>query len=278
MIKGIISFAAVFLAISLPADFALAQIYDTSISAATAGAGRAAVDTGEPSFLNPAILMHLRGNHFLFSRGQQDFAVYFSDNNRDIVFPAALAFVQRTFGDVKSSVLQDVRLTIADRLGDQWAFGINIHHYQIRNDDGSFGEINGDIGLLYTPTPDWGLAYVTYEILGGKEEIPTGHRLSRQTALAANYLYGKIMRFRADILSAPNNNFSQTKTMFGYEIYLNEFILARVGYQDDRYNDVRQASVGIGFDLPKFDINYAYVRQVPQNIQEQHSIDFALSF
>jgi hypothetical protein len=253
-----------------------AQIYNSSISAATAGAGVASIDIGEASFNNPATLVHLQGRNILYSQGQSEYAVFTSDNSRDIVFPAAVAYVQINDEDA-DIIVKDLRLTLADTIGGQWGFGVTIHQYQVVATQ-NFKENNADVGLIYIPNPDWGVGFTTYNVSGGQEEVPEAFRLHKKTALGLNYLFGKIMRFRLDVRSAPNNNFSLPTTMAGYEIYLNEFILARLGYQEDRHSEVNEASLGIGFDLPKFDLKYAYVRHVPENLREKHSIDLAITF
>jgi hypothetical protein len=267
-----------FFILILFSQISFAQIYNSSIVSATAGSGRAAVDVGDPSFLNPATLVHLRGRTFLLSAAKDEFAVATSENNPDTIFPAALSYVQRKFDGAGDPVMHDIRLTLAEKMGVKWGFGMTPHYYQLRYNEEVFNQTNADVGLIYTPNQNWGLGFVAYDVGGPKEEMPEALRLQKRTGLGANYLYGKIMRFRLDTLSAPNNNFSLLTTSGGYEIYFNEWVIGRLGYQDDRFNDTRSASLGFGLDLPKFDVNYAFVSELPRNENERHSIDLTLSF
>src|SRR5688500_10317722 len=139
-----------------------AQIYNSAISAATGGAGRAAIDIGEPSFSNPATLLHLRGNHFLYSQGQEEFAAAVSDNNKDNICPAGLAYFHKNSDLDGTPAIKDVRLTLADRIGDsRWGFGVTVHQFRVDTTDDTYTEINADVGIIFTPTPDWGLALVS---------------------------------------------------------------------------------------------------------------------
>lgn len=264
--------------LSLISVSAGAQIYNSSVVAATGGTGRASVDIGEASFINPATLVHLRGTHILLSQTKSDVAASISENTPDIIFPASLAYVQKKLDGAKNPVLHDMRLTLAEKMGTKWGFGFTAHYYQVREDEDAFQQTNGDVGIVYTPTPSWGLALVSYDVAGSREDLPLAYRLTSKTGGGLNYLYGDKMRFRLDALSAPNNNFSKMTTMVGYEIYLNKWVLARLGHQEDRFNEARYGSLGIGLDLPRFDLNYAFVSELPRNESERHSIDLAISF
>jgi hypothetical protein len=272
--KLLISFLMVYFSSSL----ATAQIYNSSVTQGTAGTGRAAIDVGNGSFINPATLVHLRGNQILLSQSKNEFAASISENSREIIFPGALGYVQRKFDVPGEPVMHDIRLTLAEAITGKLTFGLTAHYYQLRQDDTHFQQINGDYGLLYTPSPVLGLALVGYDILGEKEELPQAYRLSPKVGLGFNWLYNQTMRLRGDIISAPNNNFNKLTRMLGYEVYLNKWILARLGYQEDAVNEANYGSLGFGLDLPRFDINYAFFSELPRNEYERHSIDLALTF
>jgi hypothetical protein len=268
----------VFLTIYLIAQVSFAQIYNSSVTAATAGSGRAAVDIGEASFLNPAALVHLRGSNILLSQSKSEFAASVSENNPQVIFPAALGYVQKILDGPRDPKMHDMRVTLADKIGNRWSVGVTGHYYEVKNDLQDYNETNADVGLMFTPTRNWGLAVVSYDVGVIKQEMPEAFRLTKTTGAGLIYLYHDRMRFRFDALSAPNNNFSLMTTMLGYEVYLSKWVVGRMGHQEDRFNEARYATFGIGLDLPRFDLNYAFVSELPRNSTERHSIDLAVSF
>jgi hypothetical protein len=132
--------------------------------------------------------------------------------------------------------------------------------------------------LIYTPLSNWGLGVVGYNMMGGRAEMPKAYQLQQTTGFGVNWLYRPTMRFRLDTVTGPNNNFSKMARMLGYENYFNKWTVGRIGYQEDTYNEKTYASVGLGLDLPKFTLNYAFFSELPRNSTERHSIDLGLKF
>ena len=259
-------------------SLAFAQIYNSSVTSATAGSGRAATDIGEASFLNPATLVHQANRQILISQAKDELAIAISENSKDVIFPGSLGYVQRKLNSPLDAVMHDMRVTLAENIARNISFGLTGHYYQVTDSNDLYKQINVDMGLLYNPRPDWGLAVVAYDMAGGREEMPVAYRLTQKTGVGANWLYRQTMRVRLDAVSAPNNNFSKMTGMLGFENYYNRWIVGRVGYQDDTLTEKKSASLGFGVDLPKFAINYAFFSELPRNANERHSIDLGIKF
>ena len=259
-------------------SLAFAQIYNSSVTSATAGSGRAATDIGEASFLNPATLVHQPNRQILISEAKDELAIALSENSKDVIFPGSLGYVQRKLNSPLDAVMHDMRVTLAENIARNISFGLTGHYYQVTDSNDLYKQINIDMGLLYNPRPDWGLAVVAYDMVGGREEMPVAYRLTQKTGVGANWLYRQTMRVRLDAVSAPNNNFSKMTGMLGFENYYNRWIVGRVGYQDDTLTEKKSASLGFGVDLPKFSINYAFLSELPRNANERHSIDLGIKF
>jgi hypothetical protein len=263
----------VFLFLYLNVNSVFAQSYNSSISAATGGTGRAAIEAGDVSFLNPASLVHLRGQYFFSSMAVDEFAVSLSDNTQDSSFPGAMAFVKKQIEiDLGKVEQMDMSFSLAEYAFDKFGLGVTGHYIEQRIKDGeSYHKVNGDIGIIYTPEAHIGLAAVVYNLVGEKNEIPKELRTKTIGALGFNYIHRKTWRGRIDVDT-------ESTVMAGIETYLNRYIITRFGYSDDVDDERQLMTMGLGFKGPRFAINYAYEGN-PQNSSDyRHSVDLAVPF
>lgn len=263
---------SVFLFVYLIVNVATAQVYNSSISAAAGGTGRAAVEAGDAAFLNPGTLVHLRGLYLFSSFAKDEFAVSISDNSEESFMPAALSYVQRTSdlfsGEAKTS---DVSLSLAEFVVDKWALGVTGHYYEIKLPNSSYRQVNGDLGLIYTPQPHIGWGLIGYNLVGEEDKIPEAYRPKRSVGGGFNYIYRSMVRLRVDATS---------ESIFGagLETYLNKFLITRLGYSSDTDDKRELITAGAGFKGPKFALNYAYQGN-PQNSGDyRHSVDLEIPF
>lgn len=258
--------------IYLIVNVASAQVYNSSISAATGGTGRAAVEAGDASFLNPGILVHLRGRYFFSSVAKDEFAITLSDNTKDSLLPAALGYVQKksdtALGELKFS---DVSLALAEFAVDKIAVGLTGHYYEFKLPEPSYRQVNADLGVIYTPQSHIGWALVVYNIFGENKDIPEAFRPKTSVGGGFNYIYKALIRFRVDATS-------ESVFMAGVETYINQFIITRVGYSNDTDDERELWTAGLGFKGPRFALNYAYQGN-PQNSGDyRHSVDLVIPF
>lgn len=265
-------------------SFSFAQIYSSSSTAGTGGAGRAGVEIGDANYLNPASLVHMQGGHFFSDFAKNDLVVGLSESSRDILFPASFAYRQRSFLDPVSQQqvkMSESRLSVADFVVDRFSMGLTgVINRQVMSDTGTaYDQTNGDLGFFFTPNDHFGTALVGYNILGSlSEETPEELRLQREVALGMNYIYEKFLRARIDLVSSPNMNFGRPVWMGGVESMLSKFMVARFGFQDDVLNDRLLDTFGFGFNGPKFALNYAFMGSVNSKEISRHSVDLLLTF
>ncbi|MNJ91192.1 hypothetical protein D3C87_88390 [compost metagenome] len=266
--------------VKLPAFFlfyviafgAQAQVFNTSVSGATGGTGRAAVQAGDAMYLNAATLAHLRGRHIYFSANEDAWMGSLSDNTGTVI-PASLGFIQnktKALGqDVKQ---QNISLAVADFVMDRLTIGITGHYLQSKLDiTGSYQQTNADIGLLYTAAPALGVGLVVYNAFGEKNDIPEEIRLKTTAALGLNYVYKEFIRLRFDISSDPIY-------MAGFESYVSKWTIIRFGFQDDTDKKRKLWTGGFGFEGPKFGLSYAYQGNPDHSSDYRHSVDLQIPF
>jgi len=264
---------SVFLLIYTSANTAGAQVYNSSVSAAAGGTGRAAVEPGDASFLNPATLVHLGGRYLFTSFAKNEFAAALSDNTKESTIPASFSYMQKSSqttsrGDLKEN---DLAISLAEFVVDKWSVGLTGHYLSQDLPGSSYHTVNADFGVLYTPIPDVGVGLVGYNLFGENNDVP--EELRRKTTVAAgfNYIYKSMVRFRLDADS-------ESVVGVGLETFLNRFIVTRFGYSDDLNDPRNLLSAGLGFSGPRFRLNYAYVGNVQKSSDYRHSVDLIIPF
>jgi hypothetical protein len=262
----------VFLSFYFIVNVASAQVYNSSISLATGGTGRAAVESGDAALLNPATLVHLPGHYLYSSFSNDEYAFSIGDNSGESLFPAALGYVQKETSQALGDLIQqDLTLSLAEFVADQWAFGITGHYLQQKLPNSSYRQTNADIGLLYTPNSNVGLALVAYNIFGENTEIPENFRVRRSLVAGFNYIYRSTVRLRLDVST-------EQVFMSGLETYLNKFMITRIGFQNDNKNSRELLTAGLGFKGPRFAINYGYQGNILISSDYRHSVDLEIPF
>ncbi|MCB0369127.1 MAG: hypothetical protein KDD45_06645, partial [Bdellovibrionales bacterium] len=122
------------------------------------------------------------------------------------------------------------------------------------------------------------LGAVLYDLNKSSQDWPEDQSIAPRFGLGYHYIYKGFLRTRIDYLSAKNFQLDQGSWMFGFEEYLSRWTAVRLGYQKNS-NDISDlVTFGIGFDLPKFKINYAYLTETKDSTQVRHSVDFMVPF
>ena len=263
---------SLFFLIHLIALGASAQVFSSSISAATGGTGRAAVEAGDGVFLNPSTLVHLRGTFLYSSFAKDEYAVTLTDNSPATVLPASLGFVQKTLEVAQGELVQqDIIFSLAEFFADKWSIGLTGHYLTQTIPGNSYRQPNADLGFMYTPKAHIGFALVGYNIFGEKSEIPDNFRVKSSVGAGFNYIYEALIRFRADVTS-------ESVFMGGLESYFNEFLIVRLGYSTDTDDKRDLATFGVAFKGPRFAINYAYQGNPENSGDYRHSVDLEIPF
>lgn len=253
-----------------------AQVFNSSISTATGGTGRAAVEPGDALLLNSATLPHLQGRFLFTSVAQDEFVVSLSDNTKESTLPAGLSYVEkkseRTIAGVLSNYkFSDIAITLADFIVDKWSVGLVGHYITQSLNQANYIHTNTDLGFLFTPNPNLGVGLVFYNLFGEKADLPREIREKNYIGAGVNYIYHDTVRFRLD-------GTSEAILGVGIETYLNRFIITRFGYSND-FDDQRQLlAAGVGFNGPRFQLNYAYAGNTQKSSDYRHSVDMVIPF
>lgn len=270
----------VLLSLYFISSLAHAQSFSSAATDGVAGASRAAVEAGDVNYLNPAGLVHLKGRFIYSTFSKDDLSLSLTESTREVVVPASLSYLQRKTLDSTAREVKwkDTRLSLADFVTEKISVGVTGSMNTVEYKDQSYNQTNGSLGLFYTPTDRFGLAYVFYNVFGGKDNVPEEVRQMSQMAVGLNYIFKGFLRYRFDVLSAGNNNFGKPAYMTGVESLLNEWISVRLGYKNDILASQELFTQGIGFNGPMFSLNYAHQGSIKGANFDRHSIDLSFSF
>ncbi|MBL7544732.1 MAG: hypothetical protein JNL11_13025 [Bdellovibrionaceae bacterium] len=264
-------FVVFFISLSLWASLDNTTKTTGSVSSALGGAGRAAVAPGDVSTLNPANLAHLRG-YYLYSRylpGESAYAI--SDNTAETVVPASVYYYQ-------NSQERNFKLSFAEKIRKRIAVGISGSFYQFRNTEQSANRMNMDFGVSYVPRDNLGFGFVAYNLIGAASNELIRERTAPQIGMGSHYMYRGFLRLRADYVTGNNYKISDGQIMVGAENYINRWMIFRMGYQENLNENRDLGTLGWGFDLPKFKLNYAYLTETGSEPEVRHSVDLSIPF
>jgi hypothetical protein len=66
--------------------------------------------------------------------------------------------------------------------------------------------------------------------------------------------------------------------MGGLENYINDYVVFRLGYQNNQVTAKDYISAGLGFTGPQFGLHYAYISNTADKTEDKHLIDLGIPF
>lgn len=265
-----------------------AEAHVSAISAATANAGRAAIESLDVPFQNPAGIAFAKGYSFAtglsrFSSeagvDQEELAVLLSDNTPDSVVPTSLAYLQKKDQIPGSDWEQkDVRLSLGNFIGPRRAVGFGLNYRQERANSITSQQASLTVGSIFGVSQNLGVAFVVDNLLPIVNAPEARERLSPLTSLGMSYNMGKFLRARMDLTTQRNNSLNKPILAAGLENYWNRWLIFRIGAARDAELEQTTLSTGLGFDGPRFGIHYAFQSvEAPLGRDQRHSVDLALT-
>lgn len=271
--------------VSLAATFS-AQAHVSSISAATASAGRAAIESLDVPYQNPAGIAFAKGYNFATGMArynsaagldQEALAFLLSDNTPDTIVPTSLAYLQTKDHNAFSDWEQkDVRLALGNFIGPRRALGIGLTYRHERDGGVSTQQAALSVGSIFGLSPNLGVALVVDNLVPLAQAPGARERLSPLTSAGLSYNFGKFLRTRLDVTTERNNSLNRPLIAAGVENYWNRWLIFRLGAARDNELEQNIFSTGLGFDGPRFGIHYAFQAvEAPTGQDQRHSVDLA---
>lgn len=271
-------------------SWAQAQVVEGPITASLGGAGRAGLDANEGAYLNPA-LISLQPNAegvFYFRDGDADSGEHRNyygaslSEVTDVMLPGQLSyFKSRKTGILPVGVDEQIWMgSFAYLIQKRFSVGISI--YDVQKTQEGFNQTdqwNGAFGAVFLIHPNLGVAYVFENPANASSSIPEPLRLARKHSIGVYYSSPYRMRARLDLTHQEQlNPGGRNNVMAGLETAVQEFALVRVGMRFDELNDRRFITAGLGFNGPKFKIDYSFEKNLERSSGAVHSVDLRMVF
>ena len=271
--------SSTFLALLFCGGFSVAAPIIGSVSTATGGTGRGAIEPVDGVLLNPSSVAQLKSKFFSFNYSKDQLGLTISDNGKDALFPAALAFVRSEKENFKT---QDMALVIAYRVAPRLSLGTTISMVEYVQDLKGLEQKNrqtvGDIGASILINKEISVGVVANKIFSSSCELDSALQKQKSYGAGMNFTYQNFVRFRFDVESAPENKTNKLIYMGGVETYMNDWVVARFGYQNNNVLAKNYMTAGAGFAGPQFGIHYAYLTNVSDRNEDRHSVDLGIPF
>jgi len=255
-----------------------------AVSTATGGTGRGAVEAIDGVLLNPATISDLPSKNFSYNYSQDHWALSVTDNGQEVYLPAALKFIKTKTATLDT---QQMGLSLASRRWSKMAFGatasmLEYTHYLSGSlssrTEKKLRQTSLDVAATLALATNLGLGFVASKVSSSPVDLAENLQIQKTLALGLSYTYQNFARLRFDIESAPDNKTDKLVYMLGLENYLNDWVIFRLGYQNNNVLSKNYFTAGVGFTGPQFGLHYAYISNNANKSEDQHLFDLGIPF
>ena len=269
----------------LTSNYSTAQVYTGPVSSATGGAGRAATEVGETVLLNPATIVHspqFSGSLF-YSEGYWDkdsnervYAGSLIDNHEGAMLPGGVSYVnrRRSLSSLSSFDEMFIQATIGHFITTHLAAGLAVT-YLDQDFDKGYTQWNGQLGFMYNPSSKLGLGLVVQNFIEADDDIPGFLKEPLSVGGGLTYLFDKFLKLKADVVAFDDESKGwRGKYMVGVESLMGAFGAIRLGFNKNDLSTYKYYTFGLGFNGPRFRLDYSYQQKDTNRRGAMHSVDF----
>lgn len=269
---------------------AQAQVFRGPISAAMGGTGRAAMDSVEGAFLNPALIALIKDHQLsgYYRDGEMDpgqhrqgWGVGAADNSAGVLFPGTLNYVRlHDTGRASNAANSELIHAAIAKTYKDFAFGVSGYRLDTEVDnDKDYVQWNFSLGVVWIGGQSYGLGYVLQNIALPGSDVPAGLREDLQQGIGGFAALGDIVHVRADITRHEQNNPQQKMIyMLGFENMVSSFGVFRIGYRMDDEHGQRYLTAGAALQGPRMKLDYSLEKNLKGTGDALHSVDMRIPF
>ncbi len=272
-------------------------------SISRSGIGHANVNTSDAHFNNPASLAHIDGAWFKvinsnwqnsLSQSEKGWSFNLLENSVETEIPMGISFSKSELTENENKILENTfNLSLGNFIFPQTSLGISYEYksmkdFLLNSKINSFHKFN--IGIIYTTSPNLGISLSAANTIGN-ENFDYG--------LGMTYLLEKNLKYNFDFSTNQNYISWRNSSMgvveqkifsIGLENMISEWFGWRFGVsrkymswnkKSEPYLNpgvVNGMGAGIGFNGPRFQINYGLNQEYGIVNSKSQSVDFLLPF
>lgn len=255
------------------------QTFAGSVSASAGGTGVGVVEPSDSVLLNPATVAQIPTKFFAVSYAESRWGITMSDNGKEALFPAALAYYKYSWDQLKR---QDMSVTVAHIFNKNFALGLNILFLEYDDRSKPIEETHrqtaADLGGTYAINENFAFGATLKSFYKSRSELADSEQRTQTVVLGTSFTFDNLSRFRFDIETNDKNKTDRLAFKYGIESFLNDWLVLRLGYQNNNVLSKNFQTAGIGFVGPQFSFHYGYLADVNDSSENRHSVDLGVPF
>ncbi len=263
-----------------------------AVSGASGGGGVGALEDVDGANLNPAQIAVFSKKVFAVSASSSHLNIEMIDNGRDALFPAGVTYTKIDENHIRTEayhliIAYPLYTSSLPKLNStqnpstsELAFGVDVSLREIKLEflDEKYRQTVVSPGLFYQMTDSVFMGLVWKNKPLSDTDLTDSLDKNSTVALGFSYVYDKFAKTRFDIETADNEKTDFLIYKFGLETFINDWIITRIGYQNDNAHSLNYFTAGLGFAGPQFGLHYAYQSEARKTTDPLHTIDLNISF
>lgn len=251
-----------------------------AVTTATGGSGRGAVEPVDGVLLNPAVISDLPTKNFSVNYSLDQWALTISDNGKDAYFPAALVFINTKTDTIDT---KQMGLSVATYRWKRMVIGAKLYvvdylDHSVPGFEKIYHQPSADLGSTLAVSDNFGVGLVFNKVASNKVDLAEPLQTQKIAGLGVSYIFQNFVRFRFDVESAPEYKTNRLVYMAGMENFVNDWVVVRLGYQNNNVVNKNYISGGMGFAGPQFGLHYAYISNTADRTEDKHLFDLGIPF
>ncbi len=256
-----------------------------ALSGGMGGTGRAAVESNESLFLNPASIAlfdrFYTGVSYLSGYTDKNisrniYSVTFTDGTKDLLVPGSLSYRRNKINDAGRGITEnEFRGGFGYRVTPRLSVGLAGSYLRAEAAGGvTWSQSNLDAGLLIGLQPNWGLSVSAENLVEADAELPMALRRPSRVAIGTQYVFERAITLRYEALQPIYvENSGLLAHRFGASFKMKGAFNLNGGYSVDDTLGQNWTSVGLSWVGPRLKLAYSLQNEGRSGLGNRHLVD-----
>lgn len=256
-----------------------------ALSAGMGGTGRAAVESNESLYLNPASIALFEkfytGVSYLSgftanNVSRNTYSVTMTDGTKDLLFPGSLSYRRHKINDRGSELTEnEFRAGAGYRINSRLSVGLGGSYLRAEAADGTrYSQTNMDAGILLGLLPNWGLSVSGENLINADANTPAALRRPSRVAIGTQFVFDRAVTLRYEALQPIHiQNSGLLAHRAGFSVAMKGLFFLNTGYSVDDTLGQNWASVGLAWKGPRLKLAYSLQNEARAGLGNRHYVD-----
>lgn len=258
-------------------------------SSALGGAGRAAVESVDSLYLNPAGIGLL--NSYYFGSGyaygslspgvaRETFAFTLTDGTPGVMVPGSLGYrYHRVHMDQQDFKEHEFRAGFGRKLGNRFSVGAAYTNIRSEGDQGLvYRQNNADVGVLFMATEAVSFSLTGEGLIKQDAEIPVGLQRTSRWGLGTLFKLEQLLQLRYDVLSPLYAKVREDRFIHqvGLGLTMRGYFTVNLGFINDDVLENNWYTAGLVWEGPRLKLGYSLQNETRAGLGTRHLVDLWL--